>query len=674
MPVLWTHSSKIIRRVITGALLPSLLITQSRAQALVDYTSTPTLRRDITLTLLSKDVGALANELAAEHETTVVPLLRHLEIFSRAGHRDRVRQTLEQLADAPDWNANAYSLDVQSIVRGAIPANDLQAWRLFYERLFRHESSDTQAFVKLWEQQGDAAELDSWLAAHSSGMDDWFYLRIERLKKQGRAKELVDAFAADVRANPRDRTRIMRYLHANSLAGNVDDVTWLADTYPATTACEHYQLGRWLNSFSSELSINSFKKSLSLPFTEAEIPCVRQHLAVSIMPANINWEKQLRFWTKRHLAETYQSLHRSKEAQPLVEELVAMKGPDIFTDDVHQLAGAVQSQSGYRVVEGKVLQEEVTRREKIDYWLERANYYRGRDEYELEDQSYRKALEAFRYSNDPVAASRRLQIVRSFVFSLASRDDREAQQAKIAKLLRHEFNLGPPGTDYAFQIASLITDNEFELDELKRALFVDQPSLLAQLLEPHKEWNGSDEDLIVGALERQEVPQEKLDKVWVALERLVRELGSRRAYHLASAMSSCGAEDRAAPLFESYMRIAKPIGDSELNQIIRALVRFYCKKGDWQSAEKILLDYKGLYWASLPQQLSLVAVTAGQRGKSEEALRLWRLKANLDRRDLTGLEQLSQTPAKPSLRAFYLQMKKDDPLTEAPDLALRLLQ
>jgi len=311
----------------------------------------------------------------------------------------------------------------------------------------------------------------------------------------------------------------------------------------------------------------------------------------------------------------------------------------------------------------------------LDYWIERADYYRGRDEYELEDQSYRKALEAFRYSNDPAMLSSRLQIVRSFAFSLASRDDdRENQRAKIAKLLRHEFSLGPPATAYAFQIALLITDNEFELDELSRALFVDQPALLSQLLEPHKQWHAPDEDLIVRALGRQEVAQEKLDKVWAALERLVKEPGSQRAYYLASAMSSCGAEQRAAALYEFYLRTAKPGDDVEPDQIIGPLVRFYCGKGDWQTAEKLLLDYKELFWANMPKQLGLIAVTAGQRGKSEDALRLWRLKANLDRRDLTGLEQLSQTSAKQSLRDLYLQMKKDDPLTEAPELALRVLQ
>ena len=76
----------------------------------------------------------------------------------------------------------------------------------------------------------------------------------------------------------------------------------------------------------------------------------------------------------------------------------------------------------------------------------------------------------------------------------------------------------------------------------------------------------------------------------------------------------------------------------------------------------------------MPRNLGLIAVAAAQHGAASDALRLWRLKANLDRRDLTGLDQLSRTEAKAQLREFYLQMKKDDPQTTVAESALRTLQ
>jgi hypothetical protein len=39
-----------------------------------------------------------------------------------------------------------------------------------------------------------------------------------------------------------------------------------------------------------------------------------------------------------------------------------------------------------------------------------------------------------------------------------------------------------------------------------------------------------------------------------------------------------------------------------------------------------------------------------------------------------GLMNLAQTSARPELRKLYAQMKKDDPDSSIPDMALRLLQ
>jgi hypothetical protein len=56
-------------------------------------------------------------------------------------------------------------------------------------------------------------------------------------------------------------------------------------------------------------------------------------------------------------------------------------------------------------------------------------------------------------------------------------------------------------------------------------------------------------------------------------------------------------------------------------------------------------------------------------------MRLWRLSANEDRRAMMrNLSQLAQTSAKPELLKFYAQMKKEDPDSSIPDMALRLLQ
>lgn len=49
------------------------------------------------------------------------------------------------------------------------------------------------------------------------------------------------------------------------------------------------------------------------------------------------------------------------------------------------------------------------------------------------------------------------------------------------------------------------------------------------------------------------------------------------------------------------------------------------------------------------------------------------MSTNLDRRNLEALSQLAQTKTRPQLLAMYSQMKKEDPLSTIPDLAVKLL-
>jgi hypothetical protein len=72
--------------------------------------------------------------------------------------------------------------------------------------------------------------------------------------------------------------------------------------------------------------------------------------------------------------------------------------------------------------------------------------------------------------------------------------------------------------------------------------------------------------------------------------------------------------------------------------------------------------------------LAEVAIAAAQQNATDDAMRLWRMSTNLDRRNLDALPQLAATKVRPQLIAMYSQMKIDDPLSPIPDLALKLLK
>lgn len=662
---------------VCGALLCLFALTLNTfSQEALDERAVNSLEREATLLLLEKDLSSISDQLAAERATTVLPLLQRLVIYSRAGHKDRLHQALQQLARASDWQSCAHSYFALAKVRSAIRSDDLVAWRFYFERLCPRDAEGAEAFLRLWEQQGDVDGLEQWLAARSDN-DEWFRLRVYRLAKLGMADGILNTLAASVRENPRDLDRAQRYLVVNNWAGEFQNVAWLADVCDMTTAYEYYELGQGLQRTSTEAAARLFKKALTLPFTVRDAQLVRERgfRYASMLPSRVNWEKQLNFWIKRGLAEVYKAQQRPQDAQALVEELVAMNGSDIVTQDVHQFAGSVQAASGQRVVEARILSDEIAKRDTASYWLERANYYHGREEYELEIEAYRKALEALPYkANDEKALASRFEVIRSFSFSLLeNRTVPKDWRSHIARLLRHEFTRSAPETQYAFQIARLIADEELRLDVLRHSLLAQQPDILARLLASRVEWGNEEESLIESAVSGDEISLAEKDKIWTALEKLVRDTDSSRAYRLAEAMSYGGALQRAIPLLLGCLKNAKPSDYLDRNEILSRLIEAYCQNGDWRAAEKLLFAHKNWSWQTFPHQLGLVASSAAQRGAISDALRLWKTKANLDRRDLTGLEQLSQTEAKAALRAFYRQMINDDPLTSAPELALRIL-
>ena len=647
-------------------------VVSAAGQQEANYQTADELQREVTFLLLDKNINEVTKQLDNENPSTVASLLRRVVIYSRAGQTSRVRTTLEQLSSTANWQCAVH--DFRWLIRNA-EGNDFGARRFYYERVCPDDIEGAEEFVRLWSSKGDLKELDAWLAERSHRNDEWLMMRVALRAKAGTAGEVLDELAAAIRANPSDWERLDRYLKANSYAANVHDVKWLADTFEAHTAGDFFQLAERLRNNSPQAGVALLQKSLDLPFTDADAKLINDLINRyrSAGPAiKVNWEKQLRYWTKKSLAETYQRLNQSLAAQPLIEELVSIKGDDILLADVHQLAGAVQGGSGQRVVETKILRDEVARRSTSEYWLERARYYDGRQEYGLERDSYRQALAALPAKPDDTRTSNeRYEVVRAFAFFLA---DKHNQKPELEKLLTAELSSTPPQTDYAFHIATLITQSELDLDALRNSLLSRRPSFLAQLLD-RGEWSNAEKSLIEGVVNRDDVPADLKEKIWSSLEPLVREPGSTRAYHLAVAMKNSNEWQRAIPLFRGYIEHALPSNwEGYKTDAISELFTAYCRTKQWQAAEKFLFSNKDSFWRVLPSALAEVAVVAAEQNAIDDAMRLWRMSTNLDRRNLDFLPRLAQTKAKPQLLAMYSKMKLEDPLSTIPDLALRLLQ
>ena len=664
-------------KIILICLVSLTIVVNAAGQQRDGYQSAEELQREVTFLLLDKNINDVIKQLDKEDSSTVSSLLRRIVIYNRAGQTLQVRKTLEQLPSAADWQCPATD-DLRFLLRNADGEN-LTSQRLYYERLCPDDIGGSDQLVRIWASNGDLKELDTWLAERSDRNKEWLMLRVQARAKSGTAGEVLDGLAAEVRANPSDWERLNLYLEANNRAGAIQDIKWLAETFEARTAFDYFQLAGILRSHSPQVGAKLLLKSLEVPFTDADAKLLSDEInryrsvAISI---KINWEKQLRYWTKRSLIETYQQMNQPLAAQPLVEELVAMKVDDILTNDIHKLAGEVQSDSGQRVVETKILRDEVARRSTSAYWLERARYYNGREEYRLERDTYRQALIALAANpNDSKALNERFDVVRMFTFFLDQEHNGKEDRAELEKLLTVELSSVPPETGYALQIARLITQNELELDALQNSLLTNRPSFLARLLNGRREWNKAERFLISDIMDHDDVPPDLRDKIWSSLELLVRDPGSMRAYFLADAMQDTDEYQRAIPLWRGYIEHANPSNwEGYKREAISNLFTAYCKTKQWRAAEKFLLAQQDSLWRDLPKALAEVAVAAAQQNAIEDAMRLWRKSTNLDRPNLEALQQLARTSAKPLLLAMYTKMKTEAPQSTIPDLALQILR
>jgi hypothetical protein len=334
-----------------------------------------------------------------------------------------------------------------------------------------------------------------------------------------------------------------------------------------------------------------------------------------------------------------------------------------------------------RVVEAKILRDEASEKETAEYWINRARYYIGRKEYEAVMDSYRSALAHLPFKpQDKTITRARLDLLRNFAWFGSSRhspdsEKRGLRRPEVAQVLLREFNSVPPNNEYAFWVAHLMVDDDLELDDLMDTLFVRQMDMLGRVLAGRTEWGQAEVRVIEKIVCRSNPTQKQKSNYWTQLETLAWAGAPSRRYYLADVMLDCDEPRRAVPLLVHYLKYVQGLKDETIYEgegmTLDHLFMAYLKMGDWQSAEKLLSGQENLSGLGWLPRISLAAAQAGAVG---DAVRLWRMRTNLDRRYLDGLDQLALTKAKEPLREMYLEMKKLDPLSSVPDQALLILK
>jgi hypothetical protein len=569
----------------------------------------------------------------------------------------------------------------------------------------------------------DVRGFDEWLARKAietrekdeSVYYDWINRRIDWREKFGLDNsEILEQFAVAVRENPSDLDAAERYV---KFFRNPPEITRLAENFASKRSYDYLELSEILSNNVNysprneqqkqqilQSVVGLLQKSLSLPYSEEDKKIInfRRFRYVQIAPRIQNYEKQLRFWTKSKLAEIYQKLNEPQNAQPIVEELAALDKSDIMTENIDYLSGAVQAASGARVVESKILREQALRQNSYEYWWERVRYYQGRQEPERVFDAYRQSFAAIPLDlTDEKSSGARLFFVRSFAdfakdeFGYYANEkaeelsDEQKQKLLLWKdaesFLRSEFERTKSNLVYSSELAQIIIEKQFKklLDEIF-SRNADFPVALAKI----NALNSSNY-LLYYFLRSESISKIQKAAAMNQILKVAETVDAKNAWTICETVVSADADGiyaaRVVPiLLKNLEKIEKSLNSAGISEdekyetknvrdkYLENLFKAHLQANDWKSAEKFVLTR---YASSLSYRLSQLAENAVKNNAYGEAMRLWKLKANLNRRDLDGLETLARrAEMKENLKEFYRQMKSNEPFSPIPDIALQKLK
>jgi len=673
--------------------------------------------------LRKRDLLTVIAEAEKSEKSDLQSLFLRLDLYSRAANGPKMSVTLDQIIAA----AESFEKPAGILSRATPYAKDTLVTDSHVIFRFLRSEFDGDLFSRLITlctanaAACDPNSIDNWLARKASDQpesdtdihsdhngrwawtDRWIYWR----KRLGMDISGITAqFADAVRNDPTNLNAALRFVR---YAENAQELRWLADTFSSKQAYDYFELGSRLarlsegvccpqfSSREDRVSVNLegsklLRRSLEISFTENDIRLMETYrLSRASVPPRIgNYEKQLRYWTKKELADVYLKVGMAQDAQPLVEELTNTDKSDILADSAFQLAGAAQMASGARVVESKILAEQAAKQDTYKYWLERIEYYRGRKEPVPVFDSYLQALKVVpadpseRYSGEE-----RLRLIRNFAefatdpdfgmggVEFSNIDElRERFEKETKVFLADEFERTKKQPRYAYELLDIVQQEDF--DELSDKLLPEYPRVILGAYRIPSTYIL--DDVVRHYLETAD--ESRKEALLTSLVKMAAKLDARTAWSLCEML--VGLEQtshipRLIPILMKNHLATKSIAyndDYLLNKISQGyreiLFDVYIRINDWRSGEKF---FNGNHGRSLSSPYVRLALAAARSGSTDDAMRFWKVAANLNRRDLDYLSSYRSYPTfSGRLRAFYREMKTNEPYSPVPDLALAALK
>ena len=697
--------------------------------------STYKLDQELDEILLKKDLIEVINEAEKSSENNLENLYKRLILYRRAVNFEKIPPVIKQILQVSKEDKSGFhGGDILSKTLKDELFQDAEILQVYLKNPYSINGDIFDKVVKICKSGKavcDVSGFDNWLAQMVLEHRDkeFYYEHFYNYRLSWREAfgldntELLNQFAVDFRNNPADLGAALRYL---GRFNSMQTVTEIVEKFASKQACDYHVLGERLISNSmfnvqnedvktkTRFGIQMLNKSLEIPFNEKDKELMWYYYLsrTSIAPVIGNYKKQLRFWTKTKLADTYRQIGEADKAQPLVEELAKLDKSDIQAWNTSFLAGAVQAASGARVVEKKILSEEQQRKTSGEYWIERAGYYIGRNEPTLVLQTYEEGFKNLPANlNNRERWGGRLSLIDSFArFSennfkkfaeRAKEEDKnelsEDTQQKAAlwkqteNFLREEFLNTKINSYYSYSLIEIIDRAYFE--DLLSEIFnnhsdqivkifreIDADSLNMNLANDFLE-----NDAVSDAKKTELVNQlfniaqttndpDKSLKILDYINRHRTEFAVRSIPILLKNLAQ--VEEKAKQKNLSYTE--KEDFYFLIDDYLPAVFSAYIAAKNWREAEKFMhekFDWSEQYSYECHALLKRLAVAAAENGDFADAVRLWKTRANLDRRDLEELPTLAKFgEVRANLVEFYQIMRENEPFSPIPEKALNILK
>jgi len=619
-----------------------------------------TLDRNLTVELQDRDLDAWATQLAnAPLPTDPHELTHHFDLFVRAGRLEDAERSFRALAEINPSAPQAKDMAMFLLER--------QSWTLSRELMetFPHAHPGwAYVMVRAWEADPDT--IDAWLAARAEddpAEDFWLMERLRFRRDQRTEASLIAELEQGVRRTPTDVDRALTYLKAvKATDPNQYNPSWLSKAVRPDSAHDAWRLGEELARVRPAAAVSVLRDALERPWTDADQQTMDRWMRMNtamMLPQDPSWEATFRDGVKGALLVALQGAGQVEEAQALLEEITAGGGVSM---GLSQLAGQVQAASGTQVVQGQILDQEPTRTDDISYWQERAGYFTGRGEHAQAVFAYEKATALA--AGEPIGPGgvrgRHSQILRAYANYLERHDHAE----RAASLLHTYLALADPAGGHAEQLVNGLTTLE---RDNTRFLAHDDPVLWA-FLDAQSPWDYAEERLL-WRLAKNALNGPERDGVWERAAELCGDDASRLRV-LGWVQTRTEAHARAVPHLVRAVQLSE--GDDREGAAF-TLFEAHLKLGDWAEAEALWTEVRGrLTPREQPEWLSRVALGAAVAGEPDHALRVWKQRANLDRSDLRGLEELAGMKSR--LASFYEDLARAHPDSEALGNAVDLLR